>query len=53
MPDDPYTLEQLRAPRMNMLVVRPLVDKLHNDGEGDIWAGMSLFLFRFPGAKLN
>ncbi|KAK0636504.1 hypothetical protein B0T17DRAFT_519280 [Bombardia bombarda] len=28
--DDPYTLEQLRAPRLDMLVVRPLADRLYN-----------------------
>ncbi|KAK0732197.1 hypothetical protein B0H67DRAFT_597829 [Lasiosphaeris hirsuta] len=28
--DDPYTLDQLRAPRMSMQVVRPLVDRLYN-----------------------
>jgi hypothetical protein len=27
--DDPYSLEQLRDPRMNLSVVRPLVDKLY------------------------
>ncbi|TVY44990.1 Calcium channel [Lachnellula subtilissima] len=27
--DDPYSIEQLRDPRMNLLVVRPLVDKLY------------------------
>ncbi|KAE8447580.1 hypothetical protein EG329_010551 [Mollisiaceae sp. DMI_Dod_QoI] len=27
--DDPYSLEQLRDPRMNISVVRPLVDKLY------------------------
>ncbi|OLN81324.1 Calcium channel YVC1-like protein 5 [Colletotrichum chlorophyti] len=28
--DDPYTLDQLTDPRMNILVVRPLVDRLYN-----------------------
>jgi len=28
--DDPYTLDQLKAPRLNNLVVKPLVDKLYN-----------------------
>ncbi|KAK1996815.1 nonselective cation channel [Colletotrichum falcatum] len=28
--DDPYTLDQLREPRMNLLVVRPLVDRLYD-----------------------
>ncbi|KAI4198893.1 MAG: hypothetical protein LQ350_004958 [Teloschistes chrysophthalmus] len=27
--DDPYSLEQLRAPRMNALMVRPMVDRLY------------------------
>lgn len=27
--DDPYSLEQLRAPRMNLSVVRPLVDQFY------------------------
>jgi len=27
--DDPYSLEQLRDPKMNMSVVRPLVDKFY------------------------
>ena len=27
--DDPYSLEQLKAPRMNISVVRPLVDSLY------------------------
>ncbi|KAI4248844.1 MAG: hypothetical protein L6R40_000856 [Gallowayella cf. fulva] len=28
--DDPYSLEQLRAPRMNALMVRPMVDRLYS-----------------------
>ncbi|KAF4635497.1 hypothetical protein G7Y89_g2606 [Cudoniella acicularis] len=28
--DDPYSIEQLRDPRMNISVVRPLVDKLYD-----------------------
>ncbi|KAH8677141.1 hypothetical protein BGZ61DRAFT_457673 [Ilyonectria robusta] len=28
--DDPYTLEHFRDPKMNALVVRPLVDRLYN-----------------------
>lgn len=28
--DDPYTAEQLKAPRMNKLLIRPLVDQLYN-----------------------
>ena len=29
-PDDPYSTEQLRSPRMNALIVRPLVDHLYD-----------------------
>ncbi|KAF9878175.1 putative nonselective cation channel [Colletotrichum karsti] len=28
--DDPYTLDQLSDPRLNVLIVRPLVDRLYN-----------------------
>ncbi|OCK74724.1 nonselective cation channel [Lepidopterella palustris CBS 459.81] len=28
--DDPYTLDQLKDPRMNTLIVRPLVDRLYD-----------------------
>jgi len=28
--DDPYSLEQLRSPRMNLSTVRPLVDKFYD-----------------------
>ena len=28
--DDPYSLDQLRSPRMNISIVRPLVDKYHD-----------------------
>ncbi|KAL8715586.1 MAG: hypothetical protein Q9220_000922 [cf. Caloplaca sp. 1 TL-2023] len=31
--DDPYSLEQLRAPRMNSLMVRPMVDRLYALGD--------------------
>lgn len=27
--DDPYSLDQLRDPRMNLSVIRPLVDKFY------------------------
>ena len=27
--DDPYSLEQLKAPRMNITVVRPIVNTLY------------------------
>ena len=36
--DDSYTLESFRAPKLNALLVRPLVDRLH-DPE-DISIGM-------------
>ena len=29
-PDEPYTLDQLRAPRLNLQIVRPLVDRFYN-----------------------
>lgn len=29
LPDDPYSLEQLKAPRMNITVVRPFVNSLY------------------------
>jgi len=31
--DDSYTLEELRAPRLDRLVVRPLVDRLYNPND--------------------
>ncbi|RDI83920.1 Serine palmitoyltransferase 1 [Venturia inaequalis] len=31
--DDPYTLEQLQGPRINVSLVRPLVDRLYGDGK--------------------
>lgn len=36
--DDPYTLDQLRQPQMNVAIVRPLVDRLYD--ENDISIGM-------------
>jgi hypothetical protein len=44
MPDDPYTLDQLRAPRMNVLIVRPLVDRLYDPD--DISVGKKGLPFR-------
>ncbi|EDU49334.1 nonselective cation channel [Pyrenophora tritici-repentis] len=29
--EDPYTVDQLREPRMNVLIVKPLVDRLYDD----------------------
>ncbi|OLN89994.1 Pectinesterase 5 [Colletotrichum chlorophyti] len=34
--DDPYTLDQLREPRMNSLVVRPLVDRLYDPDDPSV-----------------
>lgn len=31
--DDPYTAEQLKAPRVNKLIVRPLVDQYYNPSD--------------------
>jgi hypothetical protein len=67
--DDPYTLEQLQGPRINVSLVRPLVDRLYGGG-GDIsigecnsarprntfpiWKGPYIFeLFVFLGLKMN
>jgi hypothetical protein len=38
--DDPYSIEQLRDPRMNISVVRPLVDRFYEDRD----VSMSMFL---------
>jgi len=38
--DDPYSIEQLRDPRMNLSVVRPFVDKLYE--LNDVSMGMYL-----------
>jgi hypothetical protein len=38
--EDPYTLEQLREPRMNVLIVKPLVDRLYDEDDisvGECW----------------
>lgn len=37
--EDPYSIEQLREPRMNVLIVKPMVDRLYD--EDDISIGMS------------
>jgi hypothetical protein len=42
--DDPYSLEQLKAPRMNISVVRPLVDSLYEMQD------LSIGLFCRPGS---
>jgi len=31
--EDPYSVEQLREPRMNVLIVKPLVDRLYDEGD--------------------
>ncbi|KAF2129735.1 hypothetical protein P153DRAFT_314883 [Dothidotthia symphoricarpi CBS 119687] len=31
--EDPYTVEQLREPRMNVLIVKPLVDRLYDEDD--------------------
>ena len=38
--EDPYSVEQLREPRMNVLIVKPLVDRLYD--EDDISIGRCL-----------
>lgn len=43
--DDPYSLEQLRDPRLNVSVVRPLVDKLYD--LDDLSVGMLLFSYSY------
>ncbi|EXL52057.1 hypothetical protein FOCG_07874 [Fusarium oxysporum f. sp. radicis-lycopersici 26381] len=34
--DDPYSLEQLKSPRVNHLIVRPLVDRLYDENDYSI-----------------
>jgi hypothetical protein len=34
--DDPYSIEQLRDPRMNLSVIRPLVDKFYEMNDASI-----------------
>jgi hypothetical protein len=34
--DDPYTLDQLLGPRINVSVVRPLVDRLYDPDDCSI-----------------
>lgn len=43
--DDPYSLEQLRDPRMNLSIVRPLVDKFyeHQDVSMGEWCLLVYF----------
>ena len=31
--EDPYTMDQLKEPRMNVLIVKPLVDRLYDDAD--------------------
>ncbi|KAE9967679.1 hypothetical protein EG328_008053 [Venturia inaequalis] len=47
--DDPYTLEQLQGPRINVSLVRPLVDRLYGDGKDisiDAYSRLSLKFIR-------
>jgi hypothetical protein len=37
--EDPYSFEQLKEPRLNVLVVKPLVDRLYD--QDDVSVGMS------------
>ncbi|KAF2869069.1 hypothetical protein BDV95DRAFT_499296 [Massariosphaeria phaeospora] len=34
--EDPYTMDQLREPRMNVLIVKPLVDRLYDEDDVSI-----------------
>ena len=31
--EDPYSIEQMREPRMNVLIVKPLVDRLYDEDD--------------------
>lgn len=31
--EDPYTMDQLKEPRMNVLIVKPLVDRLYDESD--------------------
>jgi hypothetical protein len=42
--DDPYSLDQLRDPRINVSIVRPLVDRLHELDDVSV-SKLSLLLF--------
>lgn len=47
--DDPYSIEQLRDPRMNISVVRPLVDRLYELDDVSI-STLIAFLLLFEGS---
>ena len=47
--DDPYTLEQLIAPRINISIVRPLTDQIYN--LHDISVSMCAQLCRYMGIR--
>ena len=47
--DDPYSLEQLRDPRMNLSVVRPLVDRFYEMDDVSVSMFFVLFFFGFVG----
>ncbi|KAF2470289.1 uncharacterized protein BDR25DRAFT_262072 [Lindgomyces ingoldianus] len=34
--DDPYTMDQLKEPRMNVLIVKPLVDRLYDEEDASV-----------------
>jgi hypothetical protein len=45
--EDPYSMDQLKEPRMNVLIVKPLVDRLYD--EDDISVGMTINRDRYSG----
>jgi hypothetical protein len=44
--DDPYTIEQLREPRLNVLIVRPLVERLYDCDDVSVGEWTSPLLMR-------
>ena len=45
--EDPYTLEQLRSVRMNVMIVRPLIDRLYDPDDvsiGKKWSNPSIYI---------
>lgn len=49
--DDPYSLEQLKSPRMNAAVVRPLLDHLYDPD--DVSMGEFASHCRLPYSAIN
>jgi hypothetical protein len=48
--DDPYTLEQLMSPRINVSIVRPLTDRLYDPVDvsmGKLHGSETLYISRF------